>query len=152
MRFSPGTMVEVQEKVADLLRPLYHAILFHLREADHWHADETRWMRYADENQHRWWLWLFASSDAVAFVLDPSRSRAVPCRVFGLDDPLENAWRAMGIVSCDRWKSYQDIPGIETAYCWTHLRAVDGCQAKKRKIQVIDFPRSAPNIFCLFRG
>ena len=122
VRFSPGTLVGVQEKVATLLRPLYQAILLHLREADHWHADETRWMQYADENKHRWWLWVFASSDAVAFVLDPSRSRAVPRRVFGLDDPLENARRAMGIVSCDRWKSYQGIPGIETAYCWTHVR------------------------------
>jgi transposase len=123
VRFAPGTMVGVRDKVGDLLRPLYQAILLHLREADHWHADETRWMQYADDTKHRWWLWVFASADATAFVLDPSRSRAVPRRVFGVDDPAElGTRRAAGIVSCDRWKSYQGIPGIATAFCWAHVR------------------------------
>jgi len=122
VRFAPGTMVGVEDKVGDLLRPLYDAILLHLREADHWHADETRWMQYADETKHRWWLWLFASPDAVAFVLDPSRSRAVPRRVFGLEEETADARRAAGIISCDRWKSYQGLPGLRTAYCWAHVR------------------------------
>ena len=119
VRLAPGTVVGVQDKVGDLLRPLYDAILLHLREADHWHADETRWMQYADESKRRWWLWVFAAADAVAFVLDPSRSRAVPRRVFGAEDKVG---RAAGILSCDRWKSYQGIPGIATAYCWAHVR------------------------------
>ena len=122
VRFAPGTMVGVQDKVGSLLRPLYQTILHHLRDADHWHADETRWMQYGDETKHRWWLWVFASADAVAFVLDPSRSRAVPRRVFGLDDADDDARRAAGILSCDRWKSYQGIPGIATAFCWAHVR------------------------------
>lgn len=122
VRFAPGTLVGVQDKVGLLLRPLYGEILLHLREADQWHADETRWMQYGDETKRRWWLWVFASPDAVAFVLDPSRSRAVPRRVFGLDDPTDDARRAMGILNCDRFKSYQGIPGILTAYCWAHVR------------------------------
>jgi len=123
VRLAPGTVVGVQDKVGCLLRPLYQAILLHLREADHWHADETRWMQCADDTKHRWWLWVFASADAVAFVLDPSRSRAVPRRVFGVDEPAElGTRRAAGIVSCDRWKSYQGIPGIATAFCWAHVR------------------------------
>jgi len=129
VRFAPGTVVWVQDQVGDLLRPLYDAILFHLREADHWHADETRWMQYGDETKHRWWLWVFASQDAVAFVLDPARSRTVPRRVFGLEslpravgDETADARRATGIISCDRWKSYQGLPGLQTAYCWAHVR------------------------------
>jgi len=118
VRFSPGTIVGVQDKVGNLLRPLYDEILLHLRDADHWHADETRWMQYGDENKHRWWLWLFASADAVTFVLDPSRSRAVPRLMFGLDDDKP----ATGTISCDRWKSYQGLPGLLTAYCWAHVR------------------------------
>ena len=93
-----------------------------MREADHWHADETRWMQYGDDTKPRWWLWVFASQDAVAFVLDPARSRAVPRRVFGLDDETADARRATGIISCDRWKSYQGLPGLLTAYCWAHVR------------------------------
>jgi transposase len=122
VRFAPGTLVGVQDKVGLLLRPLYEKILHHLREADQWHADETRWLQYGDESKHRWWLWVFSSADAVAFVLDPSRSRAVPRRVFGLDDPQDEARQAAGILSCDRFKSYQGLPGILTAYCWAHVR------------------------------
>jgi transposase len=120
--FAPGTIVGVLDHVGLLLRPVYDAILLHLREATHWHADETRWMQFADQTKQRWWLWVFAAPDAVAFVLDPTRSRAVPRRVFGLDDTSENAKRATGFVSCDRWKSYQGLPGLCTAFCWTHVR------------------------------
>ena len=118
VRFAPGTLCGVQDTVGTLLRPLYDATLLHLREANHWHADETRWLHLGDETQHRWWLWVFASADAVAFVLDPSRARAVPRRVFGLDTEAA----AAGILSCDRWKSYQGLDGIQTAYCWAHVR------------------------------
>ena len=120
VRFAPGTIVGVQDTVGRLLRPLHDAIRLHRREADHWHADETRWMQYGDETKHRWWLWVFAADDAVVFVLDPSRSRAVPRRVFGLDDV--DVRPATGILSCDRWKSYPGLPGIRTAYCWAHVR------------------------------
>lgn len=122
VRFAPGTLVGVQATVGTLLRPLYDATLRHLREAAHWHADETRWMQYGDEDKHRWWLWVFASPDAVAFVLDPSRARAVPRRVFGLDEVGEDARPATGILNCDRWKSYQGLQGVRTAYCWAHVR------------------------------
>jgi len=122
VRFAPGTLVGVLDQVGRLLRPVYDAILLHVREASHWHADETRWMQFADQTQQRWWLWVFAAPDAVVFVLDPSRSRAVPRRVFGLDDTSADATRAMGIVSCDRWKSYQGLPGLRTSFCWAHVR------------------------------
>ena len=122
VRFAPGTLVGVQETVGTLLRPLYNAMLLHLREAEHWHADETRWLQFGDETKTRWWLWVFASPDAVAFVLDPTRARAVPRRVFGLDDDGEDARRATGILSCDRWKSYQGLDGLACAYCWAHVR------------------------------
>jgi len=122
VRLAPGTLAGVLDTVGTLLRPLYDATLQHLREAAHWHADETRWMQYGDEEQHRWWLWVFASTDAVVFVLDPTRSRAVPSRVFGLTDTSATAMRARGIISCDRWKSYQGLEGLLCAYCWAHVR------------------------------
>ncbi len=120
VRFAAGTIVGVQAKVADLLRPLYDEYIIHLREAEHWHADETRWMQYADETKQRWWMWVFAAKDVVAFVLDPTRSRKVPLKLFGLDDP--NAYHARGNLSCDRWRAYQGIDGIRTAFCWAHVR------------------------------
>jgi transposase len=122
VRFAPGTLCGVQDTVGALLRPLYDATLLHVREADHWHADETRWLHFADETKTRWWLWVFASADTVACVLDPSRARAVPRRVFGLDAEGDAARRATGILSCDRWKSYQGLDGLACAYCWAHVR------------------------------
>jgi transposase len=122
VRFAPGTLVGVQDTVGTLLRPLYDATLLHLREAKHWHADETRWLQCGDEAKSRWWLWVFASPDAVAFVLDPTRARAVPRRVFGLDADGEDTRHATGILSCDRWKSYQGLDGLACAYCWAHVR------------------------------
>ena len=89
-----------------------------MREANHWHADETRWLHFGDETKTRCWLWVFASDEAVAFVLDPSRARAVPRRVFGVDTEAA----ATGILSCDRWKSYQGLDGLACAYCWAHVR------------------------------
>lgn len=122
VRFAPGTLCGVQDTVGVLLRPLYDATLLHLREARHWHADETRWLQFSDDTKTRWWLWVFASDDAVTFVLDPTRARAVPRRVFGLDAEGDDGLRARGILNCDRWKSYQGLDGIETAFCWAHVR------------------------------
>ena len=122
MHWAPGTLVSVLDTVGTVLRPLYDATLRHLRETEHWHADETRWLQFADETKTRWWLWVFARDDAVAFVLDPTRSRAVPRRVFGLDDEGDDLLRAHGILNCDRWKSYQGLDGILCAYCWAHVR------------------------------
>jgi transposase len=56
VRLAPGTIVGVLDKVSELLRPLYDHILLHLRDANHWHADETRWMQYSDEKKQQWWL------------------------------------------------------------------------------------------------
>jgi transposase len=120
VRFAPGTLVGVQDTVGTLLRPLTDATILHLRASAHWHADETRWLQFGDETKTRWWLWVFASPDAVAFVLDPTRARAVPRRIFGLDD--DDARHATGILSCDRWKSYQGLDGLACAYCWAHVR------------------------------
>ena len=127
MRLSPGTLVGALTKVGQLLRPLYTGILLHLRDADHWHADETRWLQFGDETKHRWWLWLFASEDSVVFLLDPTRSRAVPQGVLGREEEDDTGdpqalQRLCRILNCDRWKSYQGIPGIKTAFCWAHVR------------------------------
>lgn len=122
VRFAPGTIVGIFDKVREVFRPLYAAFLERLREANHWHADETRWMQY-DAKKQRCWFWLFASDDVVLFALDPTRSRAVPRRIFGLDEEdIEGMHRVTGILSCDRWKSYQGLPGIWTAFCWAHVR------------------------------
>ena len=91
---SQGTLVGVLQQIAFLLTPLYEAIRAHCVSADLWQADETGWKVFEEAEgkaSNRWWLWAFASSDTVVFVMDPSRSAAVPKKFFGLtgDDPAK---------------------------------------------------------------
>ncbi|HUW63857.1 MAG TPA: transposase, partial [Spirochaetia bacterium] len=70
---------------------------------------------------NRWWLWAFASPDTVVFVMDPSRSAAVPKKFFGLtgDDPNP----AQGFLGSDMYRVYQALgESILSFFCWAHMR------------------------------
>ncbi|HUW66344.1 MAG TPA: IS66 family transposase [Spirochaetia bacterium] len=119
-----GTLVGVLQQVASLLTPLYEAICAHCRSAGLWQADETGWKVFEEvegKASNRWWLWAFASSDAVVFIMDPSRSAAVPKKFFGLtgDDPHP----AKGLLGSDFYRVYQALgDGIQSFFCWAHMR------------------------------
>jgi transposase len=80
--------------------------------------DETRWLVFAEVDGkigHRWWLWVVVTSDTCAYLLDPSRSAAVPRTHLG-EDPE-------GIISADRYGVYKSLGGkIRIAFCWAHVR------------------------------
>ena len=64
-----------------------------------------------------------SSPSSVIIILPPPQRQAlaaVPRRVFGLDE--DDASHATGILSCDRWKSYQGLDGLACAYCRAHVR------------------------------
>jgi len=68
---------------------------------------------------HRWWLWLFAGEDSIAFVLDPSRSHDVPQSNFPDD--------VQGVLMVDRYSSYKAMEQVKEgnlvlAFCWAHVR------------------------------
>lgn len=132
-------------KLSDYLLPLYEAFLIHLRTAQHLHADETSWRLFEEvpgKANHRWWLWVFASSQVgvVVFVLDPSRSAKVPKKT--LSEPLPAGQTApegrqsyqiegqtyllndhLAVISADRLRVYQAISDlIQVAFCWSHQR------------------------------
>jgi len=121
---SQGTLVGVLQQVASLLTPLYEAICAHCRSANLWQADETGWKVFEEvegKASNRWWLWAFASSDAVVFIMDPSRSAAVPRKFFGLtgDDPHP----AKGLLGSDFYRVYQALgERILSFFCWAHMR------------------------------
>jgi transposase len=127
MHVAQGTITDGLQRIAPLFEPLAQAGLAHLREHDHWHADETRWEVWAEiegKTTHRWYLWVFQASDVVHFTLDPSRSSSVPRSVLaGVDN---------GILSVDRYAAYgkyargtaksKDDSGVELSFCWAHVR------------------------------
>jgi transposase len=116
-----GSLVGSFRKLHTWLTPLYERLINESRTRSHWHVDETGWHNFvlSEENQHfNWWLWVFASSDVVLYVLDPSRSTDVPRQHLGE--------AACGIVSSDRYSAYaklgREVEGLVNAFCWVHVR------------------------------
>lgn len=125
LTLSAGTLTGGLQTLVPLFEPLEMALLAKLRSESHWHADETRWMVFAEiegKIGHRWYLWLFQSKSVVHFVLDPSRSADVP-----LEELVEGLEKALGgILSCDRYSAYKKFarlyPQFILAFCWAHQR------------------------------
>ena len=115
---SPGTLTGGLKFLGNLFQPLYTKILERSRSANRWHMDETRWLVFAaveGKIGHRWWLWVVVTSDTCAYLLDPSRSAAVPRTHLG-EDPE-------GIINADRYGVYKSLGGnIRIAFCWAHVR------------------------------
>ena len=119
------------------LNPLYELLLSDLRLEGRWHADETRWHVFMDECRKLWQMWAFRSEKIVAFVLDPTRSAAVPLKtLFGLsiadaekmrlgESPVALAEADMKKLNVDRYSVYKVLAkyGLALlAYCWAHVR------------------------------
>ena len=116
-----STLIGGFNTLAPLFSPLYKALVQLSQEQRHWHIDETRWHVFAEsetKNSHRWWLWVFASQLTVCYVLDPSRSKAVPQEHLGTN--------VSGILSVDRYAAYKSLAKtsdtIILAFCWSHTR------------------------------
>jgi len=113
-----GTLTGGLKRIEELFQPLYERIRARSREAEHWHMDETRWRVFAEtegKTGSLWWLWVVATSDVVAYLLEPTRSASVPQNHLGAD--------AEGIVSADRYAAYKALGSkIRVAFCWCHVR------------------------------
>lgn len=118
LHLSAGTVTGGLKIIDTLLAALYEQIVNHCRGADLWNADESTWRVFEENNGLRdgkqWWFWLFASLDAVVYLLDKSRSKDVPKDFFG---------GSTGVLLTDRLKSYWALnPAIKNAWCWVHQR------------------------------
>jgi transposase len=115
-----GTMTGGLKKLLDLLTPIQEALVAKNREANRWHADETRWRVFTEtmgKTSHRWYMWVFRSPETVVYQLDPSRSARVPKAHYeGVEE---------GILNVDRYASYKALARqgkIVLAFCWAHVR------------------------------
>jgi transposase len=117
---SQGTLTDGLKVIAPLFLPLYEAIIAKNLEENRWHADETRWLVFADVEGkvgYRWYMWVFRSSSTVVYKLDKSRSAKVPKAHFGSSTE--------GILSVDRYAAYKAMAkdnNIVLAFCWAHVR------------------------------
>jgi transposase len=118
-RFAQGTVTDGLKRIGELVQPLYARILGHARGADHWHMDETRWLVFEEtegKKGHRWWLWIVVTRDACVYLLDPTRSGAVPKNFLGE--------KPEGVISADRYSAYKPLLSslLRIAFCWAHVR------------------------------
>lgn len=108
-----GTVTGGMKVIDGLLEKLEEEIVKHCRGADLWNADETTW-HILDAGKAKWWLWLIACNDAVAYILDRSRSKKVPTEFFA---------GSCGVLMTDRFSSYKALhDAIKKAWCWVHVR------------------------------
>jgi transposase len=126
---APGTLCGALKQVAPLIAPWAEAIAAHGRAAGHVHADETSWQVFEDvdgKDGHRWWLWVFVTSETTVFVMDTSRSADVAAGQLGIDreqSQLEAGRRL--VISSDFHKAYQSlarIDGVDPLWCFAHIR------------------------------
>lgn len=118
LHLSAGTVTGGMKVIDTLLAALYEQIVDHCRGADLWNADESKWRVFEEDNGTRngqqWWFWLFASMDAIVYLLDQSRSKGVPKDFFT---------GSAGVLLTDRLKSYWTLnEAIKSAWCWVHQR------------------------------
>lgn len=115
---SGGTLTGGLQRMGTCLQPLYVRLCERARGAHHGLMDETRWMVFeqlAGKVGYRWWLWVVVTQEVCVFVLDPSRSAAVPKQMLGPE--------AQGILNVDRYSAYKALgERIRLAFCWLHVR------------------------------
>ena len=123
LAISPGTVAGGLQAIAPLFEPIMEGLYRKQMTETLFHNDETRWevfVELEDKVGSRWYLWVTRSPSVVFFILDPSRSAAVPGAHFA---GLENE---RVIIVCDRYSAYKKLArlsdAILLAFCWAHVR------------------------------
>ena len=100
-----STISNMLPKIAKFPAPLYEEIRKKNLEAKQWNVDETSWRIYkkiGNKSGYNYWLRIFASNDAVYYLIEPSRSGEVLQKFFGEG--------IIGAVVADRYSAYKRLP------------------------------------------
>jgi transposase len=122
LNLAPGTVADGLRRLEPLLQPLQEALCQRNRQSVLTQGDETRWLVFSDQEGkvgHTWWLWVFGGGDTVVYLLDPTRSHAVPEQHFPKN--------ARGVFLVDRYSAYKAMAQVKDgtlvlAFCWAHVR------------------------------
>jgi hypothetical protein len=109
MKVTPGGLVQMWHRLADLLFAWYEQIHAESLGSAKLHADETGWRVQGKT----YWLWCFASDDSVFYMID--RSRGSPA----LQKFFTTAFE--GTLITDFWSPYDAVVCAEKQKCWPHL-------------------------------
>ncbi len=120
---SPGTVAGGLKRIAPLFEPVLEALYCKQMTEELFHNDETRWEVFVElegKVGHRWYLWVTRSKSVIYYIVDPSRSTAVPGAHFA------GLCRDRVIIVCDRYSAYKKLARLSDvillAFCWAHVR------------------------------
>lgn len=108
LHLSDSTVLNLEQRVARELQPLYEQIREALRTRNRVNGDETGWR--VDGVPH--WLWVFSSAAEAIFTVDRSRSGKVPLEVLGE--------KFQGVIVRDGWSAYNSV-GCPQQQCLVHI-------------------------------
>lgn len=109
MKVTAGGLVQMWHRLADLLFTWYEQIHQESLGSAKLHADETGW-RVSGKTH---WLWCFANSENVFYMID--RSRGSPA----LQKFFTKAFE--GTLITDFWSPYDAVVCADKQKCWPHL-------------------------------
>jgi transposase len=109
LRMSTGSVSAIQRQLSHALAaPTAEAARF-VRQQVAQHVDETGWR----ECGRMKWLWVNATRDVTAFEVHEARSAEAARQVISAE--------AKGVVTTDRYRAYDWLPGRRRQVCWAHL-------------------------------
>ncbi|MEM8910276.1 MAG: IS66 family transposase [Planctomycetota bacterium] len=109
MKVTPGGLVQMWHRLADLLFAWYEQIHQESLQSGKLHADETGW-RVSGKTH---WLWCFAGDESVFYMID--RSRGSPALQKFFTEAFE------GTLITDFWSPYDAVVCADKQKCWPHL-------------------------------
>jgi transposase len=109
IQITPGGLVQMWQRLADLLFPWYEQIHRHCLDAAVLHADETGWR----VNGTTHWLWCFTRDDATYYLIDRSRGHPALEKFF--------VEEFAGTLVTDFWAAYDAVACGGRQRCWPHL-------------------------------
>jgi transposase len=104
-----GTVTAVAQEMSAALAPAHAEAATAGHEAAHKNTDETGWK----QRGRLCWLWTAVTTNVAYFLIHARRSAA------GLKALLGEARR--GVVTSDRWATYQVLGVYHWQLCWAHL-------------------------------
>jgi transposase len=106
---SPGMVAKTQDLVSRALAPSHQEALAHAQRDDRPHADETGWR----EDKKKAWLWVSVTALVTVFLVHTRRNASAAKALLG------HAFA--GILTTDRWASYNWVAAERRQLCWSHL-------------------------------
>jgi transposase len=111
-----SVLCALYHRCAEEVRPLYEALLAHVRVAEHVSADETPQPVLDEDKVRKGWMWVFATDKGILYVYSPSRGGVVPAAVLGT---------SKGTLTVDGHTGYNLVTRDgrrERGGCWSHGR------------------------------